>query len=90
LFEGASGGIYAIRSVQQVFKKAKEMAGIRQAGGIHSLRHSYAPHLLESGTDIRFIQELLGHNSMLTTHRYTHVSLRKITQIRSPLDDLDL
>jgi site-specific recombinase XerD len=45
---------------------------------------------LESGTDIRFIQELLGHNSMLTTHRYTHVSLRKITQIRSPLDDLDL
>jgi len=90
LFEGSSGCIYAIRSVQQVFKKAKEKAGIRQAGGIHSLRHSYATHLLESGTDIRFIQELLGHNSMLTTHRYTHVSLRKITQIRSPLDDLDL
>lgn len=90
LFEGADGGIYAIRSVQQVFKKAKDKAGIKQSGGIHSLRHSYATHLLESGTDIRFIQELLGHNSILTTHRYTHVSLRKITQIRSPLDDLDL
>jgi site-specific recombinase XerD len=90
LFEGADGGIYAIRSVQQVFKKAKEKAGIKQSGGIHSLRHSYATHLLESGTDIRFIQELLGHNSILTTHRYTHVSLRKITEIRSPLDDLDL
>jgi site-specific recombinase XerD len=90
LFEGANGGMYAIRSVQQVFKKAKEKAGIKQPGGLHSLRHSYATHLLESGTDIRFIQELLGHNNILTTHRYTHVSLRKITQIRSPLDDLDL
>jgi site-specific recombinase XerD len=90
LFEGADGGMYSIRSVQQVFKNAKDKAGIKQPGGIHSLRHSYATHLLESGTDIRFIQELLGHNNILTTHRYTHVSLRKITQIRSPLDDLDL
>ena len=90
LFEGAGGGQYAVRSVQQVFKHAKEKAGIRQAGGIHSLRHSYATHLLEAGTDIRFIQDLLGHNSILTTYRYTHVSIRHLTQIKSPLDDLDL
>jgi integrase/recombinase XerD len=90
LFEGAAGGQYSIRSVQQVFRDAKEAAGINQPGGIHTLRHSYATHLLETGTDIRFIKELLGHNSIQTTIRYTHVSLRQITLIRSPLDDLDL
>jgi integrase/recombinase XerD len=90
LFEGMSGGSYSVRSLQQVFKDAKEKAGIRLPGGIHSLRHSYATHLLEAGTDIRFIQELLGHNSITTTCRYTHVSVRHISQIRSPLDDLDL
>ena len=90
LFEGADGGAYSTRSVQQVFRDAKLRAGVKTPGGIHTLRHSYATHLLESGTDIRFIQELLGHNSILTTRRYTHVSLRQAAQIRSPLDDLDL
>lgn len=90
LFEGAFGGSYAVRSLQQVFKDAKERAGIKQAGGIHSLRHSYATHLLEGGTDIRFIQDLLGHQNILTTWRYTHVSVKHITQIKSPLDDLEL
>jgi integrase/recombinase XerD len=90
LFEGAKGGPYAVRSLQQVFKEAKEKAGIKQSGGIHSLRHSYATHLLEAGTDIRFIQDLLGHSNILTTWRYTHVSVRHISQIRSPLDDLNL
>jgi len=90
LFEGAKGAPYSVRSLQQVFKDAKEKAGIRQAGGIHSLRHSYATHLLEAGTDIRFIQDLLGHNNILTTWRYTHVSVKHINRIRSPLDDLDL
>ena len=90
LFEGADGGVYSVRSVQQVFRDAKERAGVRTPGGIHTLRHSYATHLLESGTDIRFIQELLGHNSILTTRRYTHVSLQQAAQIRSPLDDLNL
>jgi site-specific recombinase XerD len=90
LFEGQGGGAYSVRSIQQVFKDAKGKAGINMPGGIHSLRHSYATHLLESGTDIRYIQELLGHNSIKTTWRYTHVSLRQISQIRSPLDDLDL
>jgi site-specific recombinase XerD len=90
LFEGADGGEYSTRAVQQVFRDAKQRAGVRTPGGIHTLRHSYATHLLESGTDIRFIQELLGHNSILTTRRYTHVSLQQAAQIRSPLDDLSL
>ena len=90
LFEGRDGGRYSTRSVQQVFKDAKTKAGILQPGGIHTMRHSYATHLLESGTDIRFIKDLLGHNSLLTTLRYTHVSVRQLSQIRSPLDDLNL
>jgi integrase/recombinase XerD len=90
LFEGTDGGAYSARSTQQIFHEAKLKAGVRTPGGIHTLRHSYATHLLESGTDIRFIQELLGHNSILTTRRYTHVSLQQTSQIRSPLDDLDL
>jgi site-specific recombinase XerD len=90
LFEGEPGRMYANRSVQKVFQLAKERAGIKVPGGIHTLRHSYATHLLESGTDIRFIQELLGHNSILTTRRYTHVSIQFTSKIRSPLDDLDL
>lgn len=88
LFEGQGNSQYSIRSVQEVFSKAKLDAGVRNKGGIHTLRHSYATHLLESGTDIRFIQELLGHNSINTTLRYTHVSTRSIKNIKSPLDDL--
>lgn len=88
LFEGQENKQYSIRSVQEVFSKAKHGAGVKNKGGIHTLRHSYATHLLESGTDIRFIQELLGHNSINTTLRYTHVSTRMIRNIKSPLDDL--
>jgi site-specific recombinase XerD len=90
LFEGAPGEPYAVRSVQLVFQKAKQMNKILMKGGIHTMRHSYATHLLESGTDIRFIQELLGHSSLKTTIRYTHVSVKALQLIRSPLDDLQL
>lgn len=90
LFEGQGGGQYSARSVQQVFKDAKALAGVKTPGGIHTMRHSFATHLLESGTDIRFIKDLLGHNSLSTTLRYTHVSLKQITLIKSPLDDLNL
>lgn len=90
LFEGQGGGQYSVRSVQQVFKDAKALAGVKTPGGIHTMRHSFATHLLESGTDIRFIKDLLGHNSLGTTLRYTHVSLKQITLIKSPLDDLNL
>lgn len=88
LFEGQGSNQYSIRSVQEVFSKAKSKAGVKSKGGIHTLRHSYATHLLEAGTDIRFIQELLGHNSINTTLRYTHVSTRTLRNIKSPLDDL--
>ena len=59
-----------------------------RAISLHTLRHSYATHLLESGTDLRYIQELLGHNSSKTTEIYTHVSTKSIQQIKSPFDDL--
>lgn len=90
LFEGAGGGIYSSRSLQMVLQRAKQAAGIKKQGSIHSLRHSYATHLLESGTDIRYIQELLGHNNLSTTLRYTHVSIKDLGRIESPLDKLDI
>jgi site-specific recombinase XerD len=89
LLEGHNGGPYSARSAQKVLQVAKARAGIRKTGSIHGLRHSYATHLLESGTDIRLIQELLGHNSIRTTMRYTHVSRKDIGRIESPLDKLD-
>ncbi len=88
LLEGQYGGAYAKSSLQQVFKKAMIKAGIKKAIGIHGLRHSYATHLLESGADMRFIQELLGHNSIKTTQVYTKVTPRSISKIASPLDSL--
>ncbi|MBS1748823.1 MAG: tyrosine-type recombinase/integrase, partial [Bacteroidetes bacterium] len=88
LFEGQSGGPYSIRSAQLVFKSAMNKAGIKKTIGIHGLRHSYATHLLEHGTDITFIQKLMGHNDVKTTMRYTHVSAPAIKSIKSPLDRL--
>jgi site-specific recombinase XerD len=88
LFEGQNGGQYATRSLQNVFKNALKKAGINKDVGIHSLRHSYATHLLEQGTDIRFIQELLGHKDIKTTLIYTDVSNKNIRNIKSPLDNL--
>ena len=89
LFEGKYPGFaYESRSLQQVLKRALEKAGINKPATLHWLRHSYATHLLESGTDLRYIQELLGHNSSKTTEIYTHVSTKSIQQIKSPFDDL--
>jgi integrase/recombinase XerD len=88
LFEGQYGEQYATRSIQQVFKCALKKAGINKTIGIHGLRHSFATHLLENGTDIRFIQELLGHNDIKTTLRYTQVSEKSLKNIKSPLDRL--
>lgn len=88
LLEGQYGGQYAKTSAQQIFKTAMRKAGIRKTIGIHGLRHSYATHLLDSGADMRFIQELLGHNSIKTTQVYTKVTPRSISKIRSPLDNL--
>jgi site-specific recombinase XerD len=88
LFEGQFGGQYAIRSVQAVFKGAMQKAKINKSVGIHGLRHSYATHLLENGTDMIFIQKLLGHKDIKTTVIYAKVSNRQLQNIKSPLDDL--
>ncbi len=86
LFEGQSGGQYSIRSVQQVFKNGMKKAKINKRVGVHSLRHSYATHLIEQGTDIRFVQELLGHNNIKTTMIYTSLTDASKRKIKSPLD----
>lgn len=89
LFEGASPGKpYSIRSAEAVFDQAVKRAGISKDVSIHSLRHSFATHLLESGVDLRYIQELLGHSSSKTTEIYTHVSQRRLGSIKSPIDDI--
>ncbi len=89
LFEGQEPGtIYSSKSLQSVLKQALQKANIKKPVTLHWLRHSFATHLLESGTDLRYIQELLGHNSSRTTEIYTHVSTKSIQQIKSPFDDL--
>jgi integrase/recombinase XerD len=89
LFEGQNRGEqYSEQSLQCVFKQALEKSNINKPVTLHWLRHSYATHLLESGTDLRYIQNLLGHNSSKTTEIYTHVSTKSIQQIKSPFDDL--
>ena len=89
LFEGQTPGEqYSSRSFQLVLKQALDRAGIKKPVTLHWLRHSYATHLLESGTDLRYIQELLGHKSSRTTEIYTHVSTRSIQRIKSPFDSL--
>jgi len=79
----------SIRSAQHICEHALEKANIEKDASIHNLRHSFATHLLESGTDIRYIQEFLGHTSIRTTERYTHVARYKVAKIKSPLDTLD-
>lgn len=88
LFEGRVGGKYCVRSAQAILAQAKGRARIGKKGNLHLLRHSFATHLLEGGTDIRYIQELLGHSNIRTTLRYTHVTPKAIQNIQSPLDKL--
>lgn len=89
LFESEqTGTAYPVRTIQKIFEDAKEKAGIIKQLGIHSLRHSFATHLLEKGTDIRYIKDILGHFDIRTTERYLHVSKKDLVNIPSPLDDL--
>lgn len=76
------------RTVQKVFEQAVIASGIKKQVSVHTLRHSFATHLLENGIDIRYIQELLGHQSTRTTEIYTHVSSKDIRRIKSPLDQM--
>lgn len=90
LFPGQYKGKHLTeRSAQKVFEHARSAAAIQKEASIHTLRHSFATHLLESGIDIRYIQELLGHASIRTTERYIHVSVKDIRRIKSPLDRTD-
>lgn len=90
LIEGRNSRKYSPTSVQSVFKTALKKSGIKKKVTVHSLRHSFATHLLDEGTDIRYIQELLGHKRLETTQIYTHVSSHSINQIKSPADNLDI
>ena len=91
LFEGQNKGEpYSTRSLQMILAEAKKKAGILKPGSVHALRHSFATHLLDKGTDVTLIMKLLGHNDLKTTLRYLHVTNRDLIQIISPLDDLKL
>lgn len=88
LFTGHHGNSYSVRSIQAIVKHSAHKAGIRKKIHPHSLRHSYATHLIENGYDVATVQPLLGHNSAETTLRYVHMANPKMISVRSPLDDL--
>ena len=86
LFEGVRGKQYSVSSIRQVFNRSKVKAGVNIPATVHTLRHSFATHLLDNGTNLRYIQKLLGHNSSKTTEIYTHVSTANLTNITSPFE----
>jgi len=90
VFEGRHGKQYSASSVQNIMKRAVKKAGLKKHATVHTLRHSFSTHLLENGTDIRFIQEILGHKRLETTQIYTHISTVAFNRVKSPLDHLNL
>lgn len=91
LFEGSVPGTkYSTRSVQEIVYSAKMKAGVLKPGSVHALRHSFATHLIEKGTDVTMIQKLLGHNNIKTTMIYLHTTNKDLIKVISPLDDLNL
>jgi len=88
LFEGADGGRYSRSSVQQIFRKAVKVANVNPWATLHTLRHSFATHLLQEGLNLRYVQSLLGHGSSKTTEIYTHVMNINNKTITSPLDKI--
>ncbi len=90
LFESPTGKMYSETSVQNIVKGAAKKAKILKNVSPHTLRHTFATHLLENGADLRYIQYLLGHNSSKTTEIYTQVAMKSINCIKSPMDSLSL
>lgn len=90
LFEGTNGGRYSGKSVQNIVKNSLKLAQIKRPASTHTLRHSFATHLLENGTDLRYIQTLLGHSSPKTTEIYAHVSTKGIRDVVSPIEKLNI
>ncbi len=88
LFEGQKGAQYSATSIEKIFRQAIDRANIIKHVTPHSLRHSFATHLLEQGTNLRYIQELLGHSSTKTTELYTRVASNALMKIKNPLDNL--
>ncbi|MBU0530281.1 MAG: tyrosine-type recombinase/integrase [Nanoarchaeota archaeon] len=90
VFDSSRGGHLTAKSVQKIVEKACKKSGIKKKASPHTLRHSYATHLLEQGTDLKIIQKLLGHADIKTTQIYTHVTTSTIKNVKSPLDTLNL
>ena len=90
LFNGMHGGKYSSASIQKIIKRMTLRAGIRKNITPHTLRHSFATHLLEDGIDIRYIQTILGHSNIQTTQIYTHVSSKHLKNIKNPTDDMNI
>jgi site-specific recombinase XerD len=90
IFPGSKANTHiAIRTAQHICEDALDSAGIEKGASIHNLRHTFATHLLENGTDIRYIQKLLGHNSIRTIEKYTHVARKNALKVQSPLDSIE-
>lgn len=89
VFESERGGKLSTRTAQKVFQNSLKKTGIKKIATFHSLRHSFATHLLENGVDVRYVQELLGHQNIRTTQQYTQVTNPKLKNIKSPLDSYE-
>lgn len=89
IFEGMDGQQYSKSSITQILKASVLKAGIKKRVSVHTLRHSFATHLLEGGVNLRYIQSLLGHGSSKTTEIYTHITTKGFDQIVNPLDKFE-